>query len=292
MALERKSFLDKVWPKYSLADKVAFSITNGGLIGIILFELLVVLPSYHDLFTTWYFIHVAAGVFMAYGVFANLYMMILTNSTVKDESLSLPSVLHQGWYYCPNCQMNAPPRAHHCPICDICVMKRDHHCIFTGNCVGYKNHRYFVVMALYLWLGCVYAVLFNLDYFSSILGGLGINTWLKLVFPLVAYLLSYVTLYQLFILIVAGICFMALFMFTSLISFQVFFITRGQTQFECKKKIREYNRGLKDNWIEVLGKQWYLTWLSPFLHSELPGDGAHFVKLNVTFEPTESTKDI
>lgn len=37
-----------------------------------------------------------------------------------------------------------------------------------------------------------------------------------------------------------------------------------------------YNLGLKRNMKMILGERWYLTWLSPFVHSELPHDGIHW----------------
>lgn len=289
---EKPSFFRKVWPIKSFADQVAFSVTHIGLIGIFLFELFVVLPIYHAPFTYWHTLHVSCGIFMAFGVFSNLYCMIFTDSTVKSIHLSLPSVLRPGWYYCQHCQMNAPPRAHHCPICDICVLKRDHHCVFTGTCVGYSSHRYFVCMAFYLWLGSVYTLFFNFEFFSETLDGFGLSTILKLVFPAAAFTFGYCTFYQLLILIVCGVCFVASFLFTCLVSFQIFFISRGQTQFECKKKIRCYHKNFKDNWIEVLGYKWYLPLLGYFLKSPLPGDGTHFASSPSNHLETESYKDI
>ena len=274
---EKPPSAKRVWPK-NLTDRIAFSFTHIGLTGIILFNLFVVLPIYHKPFSFWYNFHLFNGLFIAFGVFTNLYMTILTDSTVKSSEISLPSVLMPGWYYCHNCRMNAPPRSHHCPLCDICVLKRDHHCIFTGNCVGHMNHRYFICMALYLWLGAFYTMMFDFEYFSSVLGGFGPQTWLKMVFPMVAYLLGYCTLHQLGILFVCGVCCMAMFLFTCLLSFQVFFISRGQTQFECKKKIKDYQKNFKQNWVEVLGKRWYLPVFGYFLKSRLPGDGTHFSK--------------
>ena len=279
----KKSFFRRVWPKI-IADQLAFCFTHTGLTGIILFNWFVVLPKYHQPFTFWYMVHVFNGLYIAFGVFSNLYSMIFIDSTIKSPDLSLPSVLREGWFYCHNCRLNAPPRSHHCPVCEVCVLKRDHHCIFTGNCVGYSNHRHFIWMAFYLWLGCFYTVLFDFDYFSNALGGFGIYTFIKMIFPLAAFILGYCTLYQVGILIVTGICLMAMFLFTCLLSFQIFFISRGQTQFECKKKILDYQKTFKDNWLEVLGKRWYLTPFGYLFKSRLPGDGTHFSK-TVSLEP-------
>eukprot|EP00794_Sanderia_malayensis_P015850 gene15850-17448_t len=287
----KQSFFRRVWPTKSKTDQIAFSVTHIGLVSIISFQWFVVLPIYHAPFTFWYMAHVAAGLFIAFSVFSNLYSMIFTDSTIKCPTISLPSVLRNGWYYCHDCQMNAPPRSHHCPICEICVLKRDHHCIFTGNCVGHKNHRYFICMAFYLWLGSVYTLLFNLDYFASVLGGFSFWLVVKLIFPAAAFVLGYCTFYQLRILIVCGICIFTAFMFTCLMSFQIFFISRGQTQFECKKKIFDYRRSFRENWLDVLGSRWYLTFFGYFFKSPLPREGTDFTAstINIT---SENSKDI
>ena len=289
---EKVSLFWKVWPSKSAADQVAFSVTHFGLVGIILFEMLVVLPIYHEPFTQWYMIHLVAGLYIAFGVFTNLYSMIFSNSTITSNALMLPSVLTPGWYYCQHCQMNAPPRAHHCPICEICVLKRDHHCVFTGNCVGYSNHRYFICMAFYLWLGSVYTLLFNLDFFSNTFGGFGLFTIFKMVFPAAAFVFGFCSFYQLVILIISGICFVASFLFTCLMLFQIFFISRGQTQFECKKKIKHYRKSFLENWVEVLGYRWYLPLLGYFFSSSLPGNGTHFSVSSFIDLASENAKDI
>ena len=183
--------------------------------------------------------------------------------------------------------MNGPPRGHHCPICDICVIKRDHHCIFTGNCVGFFNHRYFIVMTMYLWLGCFYVVLFNLDFYFEVLGSIGIGLFLKLIFPMLAWSFGFVSVFQLCILVVSGVNFMAMFLFTCLVGFQVFFISRGQTQFECKKKNRDFSGTFSENWKVVLGSAWYLTWISAYISSPLPGNGLDFKKTNLIMSPIQ-----
>lgn len=271
-------FFRKVWPKHTIADKVAFSFTHFGLTFIVIFQWFTVLPLYHEPFTKMYNLHVISGLFILFQVFSNLYKMLLIDATIKSPNLNLPSVLQEGWYYCSFCQMNAPPRAHHCPVCDVCVIKRDHHCIFTGNCVGHLNHRNFIIMVFYLWLGCFYTTLFNLEFYTNIIGSLNFYYFLKIVFPMVAFLGGYVTSYQLYILIVSGVNFMAMLLFSFLNGFQIYFISRGETQFECKKKIREYSGTFHENWKVVLGKRWYLTPFSAYVRSPLPYDGTDYKK--------------
>lgn len=271
--------IKRLIPKHALTDKVAFTFTHVGLTGIILFEMLHVLPMYHEKYSTLYKIHVSAALFIAYQVFSNMYCLILVDSSVKAPDLKLPFILQSGWTYCHVCQVNAPPRSHHCPICEVCVLKRDHHCIFTGNCVGFYNHRYFVAMVTYLWLGCVYTLIFTREFYAEILGDFDYTLVFKFLFPMLVWVFGYISVYQLSVLIVMVINIMAMFLFSCLIGFQVFFISRGQTQFECKKKLRNYHHGFFINWQTVLGKYWYLIWFSCFIPSPLPGDGVEFQRM-------------
>ena len=129
----QKGWFEALRPKKS-SDFFAFVVMIVLLWVIMLFELLIVLPIYHAPLSGWYCIHVFCGFFMWMNVFANFYMMIMIDTTGKN--LGMPSVLKPGWTYCPFCQLNSPPRAHHCQVCNECVLKRDHHCIFAGKCLG------------------------------------------------------------------------------------------------------------------------------------------------------------
>ncbi|XP_065648455.1 probable palmitoyltransferase ZDHHC24 [Hydra vulgaris] len=275
------------WPQHSLSDKLAFSFTHLGLIGIILFEFFIVLPIYHEPFTTMFCIQIAIGLYLAFQVFSNLYAMIFFNSSIKSQT-NLPSVLYPDWVYCNFCQLNTPPRSHHCPVCNVCVLKRDHHCIFTGNCVGFYNHRYFIMMVFHLWLGCFYCLLYNIEYYIVMLGNIGFGMLLKLLFPLLAWTFGFLNSYQLFIAFIMGINCMAMLLFSTLVCFQIFFISSGQTQFECRKKINYYSLSLLKNWRVVLGNRWFLTWICPYITSKLPGDGTDFKKSSIEMSPVNS----
>lgn len=270
-----KSVFEGLKPKKP-SEFLAFVFMIAMLWAIALFELFIVLPIYHDPFSSWYCIHVVCGFFLWLNVFANFFMLITTDTTGKK--LGMPSVLKPGWTYCPFCQLNAPPRAHHCQICDECVLKRDHHCVFAGRCVGFRNYRYYMFLALYLWMGAVYANVFHHDYVTDEIGGVGFWTLLTMVTPVVIWLLGYTSVYGIFVSFMAGISVFALLLFTAMLFFQTGIIFKGQTSYERKKKKREYDRGWRRNFIEVFGERWYLAWIWPTVSSPLPGDGTNFKK--------------
>jgi len=213
----------KIFPQNSSIDQIAFTVTHVGLVGFFLFQLLLVLPKYHEAFTLMYNIHLCAGLFFGLQVFSNLYYMILVDTTVHRAGLDLPYVLKPGWSYCHVCRLNAPPRSHHCPVCEVCVLKRDHHCIFTGNCIGFYNHRYFVAFATYLWLGCLYSFIFTREFYAEVLGDWDYMLFFKFLFPVLFWTLGYMSMYQLFIIVVMGVNIMAMLLFTALCFFPTIF---------------------------------------------------------------------
>lgn len=244
------------------------------LVVVINFELRTVLPLYHQTYTSWWFIHVFCAFFAAINVFTNLFFMMVTDSTTG--SASLPSVLKSGWLYCPFCQQNSPPRSFHCHICDTCILKRDHHCIFGGRCVGYKNYRYYIMMVVFLWIGAVYANIYHFEFVLNIAGGFKMATFFTMFMPFIMLICGYATGYQFYVLFIAGVSVFSLLLFTGLLYLQIRIITKGQTTYERKRSVREYDLGFIENIKDILGKRWYIAWISPFIPSPLPGDGVVF----------------
>jgi len=70
------------------------------------------------------------------------------------------------YYYCFECRIIKPERAHHCSTCNKCYLKMEHHCPLVGNCLGLYNHKYFIKSLI----------------FGTMLGILIIFTWTKDIF--------------------------------------------------------------------------------------------------------------
>lgn len=57
------------------------------------------------------------------------------------------------------------------------VEQMDHHCPWMNNCVGYLNYRYFVLFLLYMFVGCVYAVLVSAPHFLAMANHTGVSRY-------------------------------------------------------------------------------------------------------------------
>ena len=47
-------------------------------------------------------------------------------------------------------------RTKHCSVCNVCVDGFDHHCGWLNNCVAEKNHREFILMILFTFIGSLF----------------------------------------------------------------------------------------------------------------------------------------
>lgn len=180
------------------------------------------------------------------------------------------------WTFCEKCEMRMPPRARHCDTCQACILKRDHHCLMVGNCIGFKNQRFFVVLCFYAilcGLGCSY---FTFRYLQTIyypvcwswtdfLPPFTVYRWIfgtveTLTFPILIIII------QFYLELVFG--FFGILKFT----FQMTFILKGQTSFECTKFVPVRNTNSISSRIgSVFGDFWALNFIIP-LHRIFPQD--------------------
>lgn len=228
-------------------------------------------PNYSE--TKW-FLHVFVGTFIYLNCLACFWKIISTETSTKG--IVLPSLLKPGWRYCPVCEANSPPRSFHCYVCRCCILRRDHHCVFTGNCIGLKNHRYYIMLVTYCLVASLYANYMNIDYMRSIHDGFSFTAILKLIFPLFSFVLMQISWATMWISIVLLLCVAVTFLLSALLFYHVRNMVNGQVTFEKTHKIHEFNRGLLRNIKEVFGKNWTLAWLSPWIPSDLPGNGLEF----------------
>lgn len=239
-----------------------------------LFAVYVSLPNVHNVGSTWYYVHLVAMTLLLINVVGAFVAVIIVDSSTK--SVFIQSTLLPNWRFCAVCEAVSPPRSWHCNVCNTCILKRDHHCIFTGNCIGHYNQRFFLMFLFYMCIGTAYATRFNsvliwqnLDFSSPLLV-------FKMMFP--------------FAVMAFGIdasenqCFMLIFLvnivgmffcgFLAYYHFQC--LLRGSVSYEMNRNILDYNMGVKQNVAMVFGNRWFISWLSPFIPSELPHDGINW----------------
>lgn len=242
---------------------------------IFIFEIFIVLPAFFEPGTVLYVAHIGLGVFLLFNVITNKLAMILQDTSIKGQVLSPSSnkITEKLWKMCSVCETLTPPRTWHCSQCNICILRRDHHCAFTGCCVGHTNQRYFLMLLGYLFVSTFYASLYN-NYFIWIIHGdkfLKSATAFKLAFPLVMLVWdqSIETCYLTGYLVnMVGVFFIGF-----LLIYHMRNVLRGTLTHE---KTLAFDLGTKRNIEMVFGVRWYLTWISPFVKSDLPHDGIHW----------------
>lgn len=236
------------------------------------FEIFLVLPTFYEAGSIVYKFHIVAGTFILFNISSNLIATILCDTSIKGKVL--PSTLGTNWRFCVVCESTAPPRSWHCNICKTCILKRDHHCIFTSCCIGHYNLRYFLMFVFYLFIATIYATYYNTYFILNYVDFKNIYTYIRLIFPLAMVFVDlshgqfYIFLYL--IIIIGGV-------FTGvLLYYHTKLMLIGMVTYEKNHSISLYNMGRKRNIQEVLGYKWYLTWISPFVISELPSDGINW----------------
>ncbi|XP_062137105.1 probable palmitoyltransferase ZDHHC24 [Drosophila sulfurigaster albostrigata] len=242
-----------------------------------IFHVTVVMPELHVVGGFWYTLVWLAALFVLFNITSNLLACMLVDTTIKKEILKPPlepELLRQ-WHMCDACQALVPPRTWHCDVCDVCIIKRDHHCRFSGCCIGHHNYRYFFYFLVYMCIGAGFVVInasiylwyLHADYYWRP------YTVIALFVPALSFTLFaswenfYLFLYELNIL-AFGISLLML-----IYHFPIF--KRGAVM--KQRNSTKHDLGLRANAEMVLGKRMHLTWLSPFLRSDLPHDGINWI---------------
>ncbi|XP_005110517.1 uncharacterized protein LOC101853650 [Aplysia californica] len=200
----------------------------------------------------------------AHGVLDGSYFRYNSTGLVTSPSVS-PAPLMAGWVACRDCRLAAPPRAKHCPLCRACVLKRDHHCFFAGCCIGFHNQGHFTIFCLQCALGALYSLVVLSSYLQ--LHYPALHTWGYLAYFLPVVLAAW--LYGSLSASLAGLIVFFLWSFfifgvcSFYFLFQMFLISRGQTNYEFLKGIKRYRGSVWKNIQSVFGIFWPLNFLLP-----------------------------
>ncbi|XP_035777075.1 probable palmitoyltransferase ZDHHC24 [Anopheles albimanus] len=276
----RKRFLPR-----TLQDAVATFFMAGIIPITFWFEVYVVMPGIHgeDSWLNW--VHFVPAVWLLFNVTAHMLATMLCDTSCSTEVIQVPTNVgangsglgSKSWHLCATCEFIAPPRSWHCTSCRTCILKRDHHCVFTGCCIGHRNHRYFIMFVLYLFVSTLYSSILN-NYFIWFVRGDEFRNWtslVKIIFPLAMLMIDISTKqYYLVIYLInmVGVMFTGV-----LLIYHGRLVLSGAVVHE--RKAPEYDLGRWENMRMVLGNRWYLTWLSPFIRSDLPHNGINWETL-------------
>lgn len=104
-------------------------------------------------------------------------------------------------------------------------------------------------------------------------GPLGI---FKIVFPFLVWVLGYLEFGEMLLSGMVLFCIAVMGMMSALLFYHARNMFFGQITTERTHHNFKYNLGWKENLRFLLGKRWKIVWLSPWIPSELPGDGLEF----------------
>ncbi|XP_037085868.1 probable palmitoyltransferase ZDHHC24 [Pollicipes pollicipes] len=239
----------------------------------LIWEGLVVLPSYYSSFSPVIFLHVLMGGYLVFIILLNFSKVIHIDTAVKP-TVHIGCGNMAGVSFCPSCQVMQPVRSYHCSMCKTCIEKRDHHCIFTGCCVGLRNHRYFVSGVLAVFVGALYGLVYEWSMVVAAAGGYSLWLPVQLLAPHLVLPFGVLDLWG-FVACAHHMLGTAVLVNAGVILYtQLSALLRGQTQYERKHRLREFDRGWQQNVRSVLGHRWLLALLWPLAQSSLPPDGA------------------
>lgn len=242
------------------------------------FEIWVVLPSLFSPSTGLYWFIFGIGHFILHNVVGNFLGILMCDTSIRGRKM--PTEPAPGVQLCPICETLTPPRSFHCSTCNICILKRDHHCTFAGTCIGHYNHRFFILFVFYMLLATFISLPFNIYFLWDLLTFTELSFLATLAFPLIMFMvdmgpdnIDINTVYIIiFTLNIGGLIFCAAWFY-----FHYQLMITGKVVHEMRKCINSYNLGIEKNIKMVLGEKWHLTWVSPFIYSQLPSDGITFL---------------
>lgn len=237
-------------------------------------EAFMVLPEFHDPGTFAHQITLFIGLCIMFNLEMNLLVLLFTDTSIKNEELSPPNDTKGDWRFCEKCESYAPPRSWHCVVCKTCILKRDHHSMFTACCIGHRNHRFFMVLLMYVVIASALTTAYDSIYLWLFKYDEYMNFWtiLKLCFPMLTFSFD-VSLFNLFLFNYLN-KFVTLLHSYSMLQYHWKLVSEGALSYE--KNGSKYNLGFWRNIEMVFGRRWYLVWLSPFVTSDLPCDGVHW----------------
>jgi len=140
---------------------------------------------------------------------------------------------------------------------------------------------------MYGSIGAVYAVSLSIATIIHIESRIDPYAILTVIFPVLAWAIGFSEVNVLYTLLGSLALFGGLASFIFLL-LQLWQIAHGQTFYEYRMSIADFNQGYIKNFKDVLGENWWFYWVLPCIPSRLPGDGSHYleIKNHIASNPT------
>lgn len=266
-------FVKKYIPR-SPTDRLAMTVTFLGIPFAFIHGILNVVPSLYprDEDVTVRIGHYVVMVYLLVTVLSDLFLTMVTDPSCQP--LTLPQMSQPGWDYCTYCNQCVPPRTRHCFTCCKCFLRRDHHCYFVGRCIGYQNHKYFMLFVFHTFITALYATVLSVQLVFSLNEGFSWRVLVAAILPVMSWMLQLVSMSYL-VLIGTSMALLFMAMCAAMLCLHVWHLYNGQTYWESLQSVPQ-PKGWIRNAQDVLGSNWWLIWLSPWIPSPLPGDGLHY----------------
>ncbi|XP_013102397.2 probable palmitoyltransferase ZDHHC24 [Stomoxys calcitrans] len=257
-----------------IVDWLCFLLIGVFLPIVFIFEMIVVLPAFHEPGGFWHTFTFTIAMFLIFNIKGNFLACLMIDTSVDFASLKTPpNAESMGWRHCKKCDRLAPPRSWHCSICKCCILKRDHHCLFVGCCVGHRNHRYFMMFVVFLFIGATYAFVYNSLFLWVVNARIYRNflSLLKMTCPLLMTVSG--SIWQNMFLVFYNLNILAVVYSVVLLWYHGPGLFRGGVCYEKDKNFPYGKSSWRQNFETVFGKRMHLVWLSPLFQSELPDNG-------------------
>lgn len=230
------------------------------------FQLFVVIPAYHEIWSPAYYFHFILMNFLLFNVCTNLIGTVFVDTSIKG--LLVTSKSKPGWRYCTECQSYAPPRSWHCKTCKICIRQRDHHCIFTSCCIGLENQRYYLVFVSYMFISELICAYYSIYYLKDyLIDDFSTSSILKFIFPVCSMFFEFNT--KQLQLVFIKLIFTGMLGNGILLHFHIGLMFRNLLTYERNSKSKCDRRKLYNTKV-ALGERWYLVWIAPWIVSNTP----------------------
>ncbi|XP_017040916.1 probable palmitoyltransferase ZDHHC24 [Drosophila ficusphila] len=266
---------DRVKPR-SLSDFACFLLVAIFVPVTYIFQVTVVMPELFAIGGVCYTVLWLASLFLIFNITSNMLACMLVDTSIRMELLKPPveSGKLARWHMCHDCQTLVPPRSWHCEVCNVCILKRDHHCRFTCCCIGHHNYRYFFYYLVYMIIGSLAAAIMESIYLWCLHPDIywRWSTLFTIFAPVVS--LTFYPSWETFYLVIYDLTLLGFCISSLLLVFHWAIVKSGSVTRE--RGTRKFDRGLRGNLEMVLGTRMHLTWLSPFLRSDLPHDGVNW----------------